>query len=224
MNQFPIPVDTTTVIKKGGVDMGTSIMACKFNGGVVCGADSRTSTGSYVANRITDKLTHLTPLIVVCRSGSSADTQILSDYVRYFLEMHQLELDARPSVKTAASMLADMSYEHKEQLLTSFVVAGVDTTGAHVFCVPLGATIVEEEWAIGGSGSSYIYGYCDATYKPNMTKDECIKFVTDALSLAMQRDGSSGGVIRLAVMTDDLRVERLLINSPPTFFENVHRN
>ena len=32
-------------------------MAVSFNGGVVLGADSRTSTGSYVANRVTDKLT-----------------------------------------------------------------------------------------------------------------------------------------------------------------------
>ncbi|KAJ4457851.1 putative Proteasome subunit beta type-6 [Paratrimastix pyriformis] len=202
---------------KGGVDLGTSIMACRFNGGVVCGSDSRTSTGSYVANRITDKLTQLTPNIYVCRSGSSADTQILSDYVRYFLEMHSLELDNRCSVYTAAHMLGDLAYQYKEQMQTSFLVAGVDSTGPHIFCVPLGSPVIEEPWSIGGSGSSYIYGHCDATYRENMTQDECIQFVTNALSLAMQRDGSSGGVIRLAVMTNDFKVERRLITDPPSF-------
>ncbi len=35
-------------------------MAAAYDGGVVLGADSRTSTGNYVANRATDKLTQLT--------------------------------------------------------------------------------------------------------------------------------------------------------------------
>ena len=28
-----------------------------------------------------------------------------------------------------------------------------------------------------GSGSTYIYGYCDAHFKQSMTKEECIEFV-----------------------------------------------
>lgn len=28
-----------------------------------------------------------------------------------------------------------------------------------------------------GSGSTYIYGYCDAKYKDNMTREECEEFV-----------------------------------------------
>jgi 20S proteasome subunit beta 1 len=51
-------------------------MAACYKDGVVLGADSRTSTGSYVANRVTDKLTKLTDRIYVCRSGSAADTQV----------------------------------------------------------------------------------------------------------------------------------------------------
>jgi 20S proteasome subunit beta 1 len=40
-------------------------MAATFNGGVVLGADSRTSTGNYVANRVTDKLTQLTDKVLL---------------------------------------------------------------------------------------------------------------------------------------------------------------
>ena len=38
------------------VSMGTSIIAVTFKGGVILGADSRTSTGSYIANRVADKV------------------------------------------------------------------------------------------------------------------------------------------------------------------------
>ena len=48
--------------------MQTTIMAAAFDGGVVMGADSRTSTGSYVANRTTDKITPLAERIYICRS------------------------------------------------------------------------------------------------------------------------------------------------------------
>ena len=55
--------------------------------------------------------------------------------------------------------------------------------------------MVRQPFAIGGSGSSYIYGYVDATYREGMTKEECLQFTANALALAMEREGSSGGVI-----------------------------
>jgi 20S proteasome alpha/beta subunit len=66
----------------------TTIMAVQFDGGVVLGADSRTSTGAYVANRVSDKLTVVHDRILCCRSGSAADTQAVADMVHYYLQMH----------------------------------------------------------------------------------------------------------------------------------------
>ena len=57
------------------VSTGTTLVAMEFADGVILGADSRTSLGSYVANRVTDKLTPVTSHILACRSGSAADTQ-----------------------------------------------------------------------------------------------------------------------------------------------------
>lgn len=67
----------------------TTIMAITYDGGVIMGADSRTSTGTYVANRVSDKITSLHDHIYACRSGSAADTQAIADYVRYFLASHR---------------------------------------------------------------------------------------------------------------------------------------
>lgn len=50
----------------------TTLVAARFEGGVVIGADSRTSQGSFVANRLTDKITPVAPSIFLARSGSSA--------------------------------------------------------------------------------------------------------------------------------------------------------
>jgi hypothetical protein len=59
---------------------GTTIVACTFKGGVVLGADGRVSTGNYVSNRASCKLSQLTDNVFLLRSGSAADTQAVGDY------------------------------------------------------------------------------------------------------------------------------------------------
>lgn len=96
-------------------------------------------------------------------------------------------------------------------LTAGIIVAGWDASkGGQVFAIPVGGALLERPFAIGGSGSTYIYGFCDAYFKPGMTRDQCEEFVAKALSHAMARDGSSGGVIRMAII-DENGVERKFI-------------
>ncbi|KAL4425863.1 hypothetical protein ABPG75_009879 [Micractinium tetrahymenae] len=186
------------------VSMGTTIMAASYDGGVVMGADSRTSTGTYIANRATDKITPLTDSIYICRSGSAADTQNLSRYVQWFLEQHGMELGDEPEVKTAAKLAQMMAYQNKNFLQAGLIVAGWDKhEGGSVYAIPLGGTLVKTPFTIGGSGSAYIYGLCDKLWRPNMTEEECRAFVVKAVSHAMARDGSSGGCIRTVTISKD---------------------
>ena len=186
------------------VSTGTTIMAVAYDGGVILGADSRVSTGNYIANRVSDKLTAIHDRIYVCRSGSAADTQAVTDYVRHYLASHAIETERPPLVKTAAALCKRICYTNKDALLAGIIVGGVDpVNGGEVYAIPLGGTCVKVPFAIGGSGSTYIYGHVDETYKPNMTKTECIDFVKNAVAHAMARDGSSGGIIRIVSITPD---------------------
>uniref|UniRef100_A0AAR2M3L9 Proteasome subunit beta n=1 Tax=Pygocentrus nattereri TaxID=42514 RepID=A0AAR2M3L9_PYGNA len=198
----------------------TTIMAVEFDGGVVIGADSRTTTGAYIANRVTDKLTPIHDRIFCCRSGSAADTQAIADAVSYQLGFHSIELDEPPLVQTAANLFKQMCYRYREELMAGIIVAGWDKRrGGQVYTVPMGGMLVRQPVSVGGSGSSYIYGFIDSKYKSGMTKEECLRFTADALALAMERDGSSGGVVRLAAITESgLERSVILGNQLPTFF------
>jgi len=55
---------------------------------------------------------------------------------------------------------------------------------------------------MSGSGSGFIYGYCDANFRSGMSFEEAKAFCIRAVSLAMRRDGSSGGAIRLVKITE----------------------
>ena len=196
-------------------------MAVEFNGGVVIGADSRTTTGAYIANRVTDKLTKVTDYIYCCRSGSAADTQAIADIVSYHLNFYEMEMNEPPEVNVAANVFRDMCYNYRDQLTAGIIVAGWDKRlGGQVYSVPIGGMLVRQAFTIGGSGSSYVYGYTDANFKEGMTQEEAVNFSKNTLALAMSRDGSSGGVIRLGIITKD-GIERRVITGKdiPSFWQ-----
>ncbi|GJQ78669.1 hypothetical protein Trydic_g2712 [Trypoxylus dichotomus] len=200
---------------------GTSIMAAEFDGGVVIGADSRTTTGAYIANRVTDKLTKVTDNIYCCRSGSAADTQAIADIVAYHLNFHAMELGEKPLVNVGAAVFRELCYNYRDSLMAGILVAGWDKrNGGQVYSVPIGGMCVRQPVSIGGSGSSYVYGYVDANFKQGMTQEECVNFITNTLSLAMSRDGSSGGVVRLGIITEKGIERRVILGDQlPKFYE-----
>lgn len=160
--------------------------------------------GTYVVNRVSDKITNIVDNIWVCRSGSAADTQAIADFIRYYSELSSIEFNEEPSVETTAYFARDLVYKYKDNFLAGLIIAGYDNVkGPQIYQVSIGGTILQLPMAISGSGSTYITGYCDEHYRENMTKEECLKFVKTAIQLAMGRDGSSGGVIRTVVITKD---------------------
>lgn len=121
----------------------------------------------------------------------------------------------------------------------------------------LNGLLTRQLFAVGGSGSSYIYGFVDAEYCRGMSKEECQLFVVNgkifflyvivitfynilffkiqimdfsppaslilflaALSLAMSRDGSSGGVAHIVAIDEHGKEEKVILgNQLPTFFD-----
>lgn len=201
-------------ILKDEILTGTTIMAVEYDGGVVVGADSRTTMGAYIANRVTDKLTKVSDKIYCCRSGSAADTQAVADIVSYRLNLFQMENNEEPTVFAAANVFRDICYNYRDQLMASIICAGWDQrNGGQVYCIPLGGMLTREPVTIGGSGSGYIYGFVDQAYKKGMTEDECVEFVKKSVTLALTRDGSSGGCVRIGIINKDGCKRKLFLNN-----------
>mmetsp|Transcript_37836 Transcript_37836/g.58850 ORF Transcript_37836/g.58850 Transcript_37836/m.58850 type:complete len:241 (+) Transcript_37836:75-797(+) len=186
------------------VKTGTTIMAVVYNGGVVMAADTRTSTGDYVANRASRKISKVHDKIFVCRCGSAADTQALTGFVINYLNQHAVELGQQPTVNTAANLFKLIAYNNKDNLMAGLIIAGYDEKrGGQVFTIPLGGTLHKVNFAIDGSGSGYISGLVDEYYRPDMTKDEALAFCRKCVAHALSRDGSSGGMVRTLVISAD---------------------
>jgi 20S proteasome subunit beta 1 len=99
-------------------------------------------------------------------------------------------------------MFQDICYDNKDALSAGIIVAGWDKeVGPSVYNIPLGGGLFRQPWAIGGtscmfhirrrvsyimfsgSGSTYVYGYCDATYQDGWGQDETIEFVKNSACL-----------------------------------------
>lgn len=86
-----------------------------------------------------------------------------------------------PTVFKTASLFETICYSNKDALSAGIIVAGWDPEeGPSVYNIPLGGGLFRQPWAIGGSGSTYVYGYCDATYKEGWGRDETVEFVKNS--------------------------------------------
>ena len=145
----------------------------------------------------------------------------MARYIRYYLNIHALELGEFPAVETAAKIARMFIYNNKDFIQGAFIVSGWDPAGGYqTYEVTIGGTLSKKKFVIAGkicpskrrlnvlfirigSGSSFIYGFCDDLFRENMSKAECKEFCRKAVSYATYRDTSSGGVIRIVDITKD---------------------
>uniref|UniRef100_A0A3Q0SLX9 Proteasome subunit beta n=1 Tax=Amphilophus citrinellus TaxID=61819 RepID=A0A3Q0SLX9_AMPCI len=202
-------------------EMGrTTIIAIEFDGGVVLGSDSRVSAGASVVNRVMNKLSPLHEKIYCALSGSAADAQTIAEIVNYQLDVHSIEIGEDPQVRSAATLVRNISYKYKEEMSAHLIVAGWDRRNGGQVYATLKGLLTHQPFAVGGSGSSYVYGFVDAEYHRGMSREESQQFVINTLSLAMNRDGSSGGVAYIVTIDEHGTEEQVILgNQLPTFFD-----
>ncbi|KRY36853.1 Protein RFT1 -like protein [Trichinella spiralis] len=182
---------------------GTTLVACEFEHGVIIAADTRTSSGSLVVSRVSNKISPVSEYICCMRSGSSADTQAVADIAKYQISVYEMEHKCSIPVSIAAEIFRSICYRYRNDITAGIIVCGWDSVnGGQIYSIPISGMIMKQCWTAGGSGSVYAIGYLDTNFKPNMTEEEANNFIRKALAIAISRDGSSGGCIRLCSITE----------------------
>ncbi|CAM9310182.1 unnamed protein product [Ectocarpus sp. 4 AP-2014] len=145
-----------------------------------------------------------TPCLFVGGGFRRADTQFVAGVIEAKLEAYRTEFGRYPTVRAAATATRNLCYANKDQLSAGIICAGWDSReGGSVFSVPQGGSLLEQPFAVSGSGAVYALGYCDDNLRPDLGRDECVSHVRTAVEMAVRRDGASGGVIRLCVVSAD---------------------
>ena len=162
----------------------TTLVAIQYDHGIVIGADTRTSSQSYVShthNRY--KLIPLNQEVILARAGSSARTQQLVRQLQQIQQMQFLKYNRILSVSQLAYCVRNIVYASTESSSSSpppveLLMAGIDrhTQQCFIYTITSSGAIINAiqgtgttttsrsnknhyMFATSGSGSTYITGY-----------------------------------------------------------------
>jgi len=183
---------------------GTTTLAVKCKDGIVIGADTRVTSGYFIAHKKGRKIFMIKPHIAVTIAGVVADAQAAIEELKFHVNYYENTYGRRLSAKSAANYLSLILYSNRlYPLITEVIVAGKDNDGFSIYKLdPLGS-LIKDDYTVSGSGSMVAIGVLESGYKPDLTVEEGIKLVVKALISAMKRDIASGDDFIIATITDD---------------------
>ena len=193
----------------GATKTGTTIVGVVYEGGIVLGADTRSTSGTTVADKNCEKIHYIAPNIYCCGAGTAADTENTTALVSSQLELLRLSTGTQSRVVTAMTLLKRMLFRYQGHVSAALVLGGVDVTGAHLYTVwPHGSTD-KLPYVTMGSGSLAAMSIFEAGYRDHMSEDEGKALVTAAIRAGIFNDLGSGSNVDLTIIRNSGEVEIL---------------
>lgn len=193
----------------GAKKTGTTICGVTFAGGVVLGADTRATEGPIVCDKNCEKIHYIAPNIHCCGAGTSADTEAVTGLVASELDLLRRNTGTKSRVVCAMTMLKRHLFKYQGNVSAALVLGGVDSTGPHLYTVyPHGSTD-KLPYVTMGSGSLAAMSVFESDYKDDMTEDEAILLVRNAIRSGIFNDLGSGSNVDVKVIRMDGTVSYL---------------
>ena len=163
----------------GPVNIGTSVLACKYDGGIMIATDTAISYGSSRATKDACRMAKLGNEGVFACSGEMAD---FDEMKRLFEEKYEAELVENDGTcflhpKDYFNWMARHQFQKRtkgQPLWVTMVVGGVNhKTGEQTLaqCDHLG-TRLYGDWMATGLAHHYLGAIFSTVWKPNMTEQE----------------------------------------------------
>ncbi|KYO29952.1 proteasome subunit beta type-7 [Alligator mississippiensis] len=182
---------------------GTTIAGLVCADGVVLGADTRATDDMVVAEKNCLKIHYLAPNIYCCGAGVAADAEATTQLLSSKLELHSLATGRPPRVVTANRFLRQMLFRYQGHIGASLIVAGLDSTGAHLYSVHPHGSSSRLPYNSMGSGAGAAISVLEDRFKPKMELLEAQELVADAIQAGILGDLGSGSSVDLCVITQD---------------------
>jgi len=192
-------MDEKNVTKTGTTTLG---MVCKD--GVVVATETRATMGTLIAHKATKKLYKIDDHLALATAGLVGDLQVLARYLNAEANLYRLKRDVKIPVKSAATLMSNILNQRKfYPYYVQLILAGFDSSGGHVYSLDAAGGAIPDKYTSGGSGSPYVFGVLEDSYKDDLSTDEGVNIAIRAITAAKNRDSASGGKINVAVISKD---------------------
>jgi len=183
---------------------GATTLGIKGKDAVVLAAEKRLTYGYFVVSKTVRKVFQITSKIGAACAGFVGDMQNLIRDAQAEINLYRFTFQREPEVRTVAKVLSNYLFNSRFfPYLTETIVGGFDESGGHVLVLdPLGS-IIEDDYAVVGSGAEIAIGVVETSYKPDMTAEEVKELAIKAIRASISRDAASGNGIDILVLTND---------------------
>ena len=190
---------TSDDVKKTGTT--TLGMVCK--NGVVMATEQRATMGTLIAHKTTKKLYKIDEHLALATAGLVGDLQTLARYLNAEANLYRLKRDAKMPVKSAATLMANIMNQRKfAPYYVQLILGGYDSSGGYIYALDAAGGSIPDKYTSAGSGSPYVYGVLEDSFKDDLSTDEGVDIAIRAVSAAMGRDSASGNGIDIAVINE----------------------
>jgi proteasome beta subunit len=179
---------------------GTTVLAIRFDGGVVMAGDRRATAGYTIANRRVEKVFAADDYSGVAIAGAAGPSVELVKLFQVQLEHYEKIEGEILSLEGKANQLAQLVRANLPAAMQGFVVvplfAGYDERRGRgrVFSYDAtGGKYEEADFQTNGSGGVHARNWIKAAWREQMTRDETIDLALRALFAAADEDTATGG-------------------------------
>ncbi|KAF7458879.1 proteasome subunit beta type-5 [Cryptosporidium felis] len=186
------------------MNRGTTTLGFIYQGGVILAVDSRATMGSYISSQEVKKIIEINDFLLGTMAGGAADCSYWERVLSKLCKLYELRNGERISVAGASKMIMNIFFHYRAYGLSAgIMIAGYDKDGPHLYYVDNeGSRVKDCKFSIG-SGSLYAYGVLDSGYRFDLTDKEAIDLGKRAIVVATNRDGGSGGLVRVYQITKE---------------------
>jgi proteasome beta subunit len=183
---------------------GATTLGVACNEGVILASEKRVTLGYLIVSKTGKKVFRITDGIGAACAGLIGDMQILTRELAAYTRLFELENGRKISVRAAAKMLSSILFQRRFfPYITQTIVGGVDDEGPGVYTLDPFGSVLPDKYAAVGTGAELATGVLEASYKDNLSIDECRDLVLKAMRAAVARDALSGNGIDLLILTGE---------------------
>lgn len=198
--ELDLPLQSTEGEKE--LKTGTTTVGLTTAEGVVLATDMRSSAGTMVASKNARKVFEIHPTAALTIAGSVSAAQSLVNSLRAEVRLYETRRDTKMSLQALANLTSNLLRSGRFQIVQP-VLGGVDNEGSHIYSIGPGGSVMEEAYAVSGSGSPFALGVLEQQYVEGTSIDDAKTLAGRAVQSATERDTASGNGLLLAAITAD---------------------